>query len=498
MIQINRLAAWLCLGLGLCLGAAPAWARSNGLAATGCDGCHQGGAEPQVTIQRTPLDPAPGEVVTLEVGIEAVNGNEGGMYLSSNGQGAFQLVSGQSTKLLSPGEVVHSSPKLASGGQVSFRVQWTAPSTPGGVDFEVYAVSANGSNSQNGDGAGTARLSFAFGCAGITYFRDFDGDGVGSALSGSTVNCKPPPGYSAAQGDCNENDERVFPGNPETCNGRDDNCDGRTDEGVTVVCGVGMCARQGASCEAGLCTPGAPTAETCNALDDDCDGVVDNDVTCPAGEACFEGECIPSGDAPDAGSSSPDSGRRHETAAAGGCSSTSGAMPLAALVVLLAVRLRRSRVPGFLMAASLLLVAGCSREYESQLLGIRYEPPPSMKFEREEAGPPPVAHFRGGLEIRSIPGTPPPVAEPQLRQTLETLRSTPGLKLQGELVTARAGTLPAGEVARYELSTKGARTLVYVVPAKDRTILLTLTAPDSDYGRLQNQFERSLSTLTLR
>ena len=90
-----------------------------------------------------------------------------------------------------------------------------------------------------------------------------------------------------------------------------------------------------------------------------------------------------------------------------------------------------------------------------------------------------------------------PMALARVR-TLEALRSTPGLELQGELVTARAGTLPAGDVARYELSTRGARTLVYLVPAKDRSILLTLTAPDSEYGRLQNQFERSLSTLALR
>ncbi|MGA9525330.1 MAG: hypothetical protein WBV82_27980, partial [Myxococcaceae bacterium] len=50
----------------LSLVALPAWARSNGIAATGCDGCHGGGSAPQVTVQRTPMNPMPGETVTLD------------------------------------------------------------------------------------------------------------------------------------------------------------------------------------------------------------------------------------------------------------------------------------------------------------------------------------------------------------------------------------------------------------------------------------------------
>ncbi|MCC7535497.1 MAG: hypothetical protein IT379_04765, partial [Deltaproteobacteria bacterium] len=48
----------------------------------------------------------------------------------------------------------------------------------------------------------------------------------------------------------------------ETCNGRDDDCDGRTDEGVTNACGA--------------C--GDLPRETCNGRDDDCDGATDEDV----------------------------------------------------------------------------------------------------------------------------------------------------------------------------------------------------------------------------
>ena len=76
------------------------------------------------------------------------------------------------------------------------------------------------------------------------------------------------------------------PGTPQTevCNGVDDNCNGQTDEGyvsVQTTCGVGACARTGAtSCVGGTvqnsCAPGTPQTEVCNGIDDDCDGTIDN------------------------------------------------------------------------------------------------------------------------------------------------------------------------------------------------------------------------------
>jgi len=49
----------------------------------------------------------------------------------------------------------------------------------------------------------------------------------------------------------------------ETCNGADDDCDTRIDEGVTNACG----------------TCGAVPVEVCNGADDDCDGTIDDGVT---------------------------------------------------------------------------------------------------------------------------------------------------------------------------------------------------------------------------
>ena len=76
----------------------------------------------------------------------------------------------------------------------------------------------------------------------------------------------------------------------ETCNGRDDNCNGTIDDGFacaqgsmgpcTTACGSMGTRTCNASCVLGACV--AP-AETCNGRDDDCDGAVDNGFACAAG-----------------------------------------------------------------------------------------------------------------------------------------------------------------------------------------------------------------------
>ena len=77
------------------------------------------------------------------------------------------------------------------------------------------------------------------------------------------------------------------PGARELCNGLDDTCDGRTDEGfagLRTVCnvGVGACARvgvnvcsddgRGVACDV---DPGQPVAERCDSVDNNCDGRTD-------------------------------------------------------------------------------------------------------------------------------------------------------------------------------------------------------------------------------
>ena len=65
----------------------------------------------------------------------------------------------------------------------------------------------------------------------------------------------------------------------ETCNNKDDDCDGQVDEGLTQNCTT-SCGAGTKTCQNGTWSAcqmnTAPPAETCNGKDDDCDGNIDN------------------------------------------------------------------------------------------------------------------------------------------------------------------------------------------------------------------------------
>ncbi len=84
----------------------------------------------------------------------------------------------------------------------------------------------------------------------------------------------------------------------ESCNARDDDCDGSIDdglgcerdrtEGCTTTCGSTGMRTCSSSCAWGAC---APPTETCNARDDDCDGSIDDGSLCGVDQACVGGSC---------------------------------------------------------------------------------------------------------------------------------------------------------------------------------------------------------------
>lgn len=100
---------------------------------------------------------------------------------------------------------------------------------------------------------------------------DMDGDGFVDATCGDGR-------------DCDDSRASTYPGATESCNGRDDDCSGASDDHPSFTCGyressrscTTRCGSTGTQrcddCRLGTCA--VPT-ETCNFIDDDCDGVVD-------------------------------------------------------------------------------------------------------------------------------------------------------------------------------------------------------------------------------
>lgn len=259
-----RRAAWLrvavissLLALGLATGTQDALAHKNGIAAQGCDGCHSGGKMPTVTLTASPMEPTAGQATTVTVSVSQTNGMVAGFYLTKTyGAGAFKTTETGTALASTDGSgVLHTMPRTGSGGQTVFHAQWSAPMA-GGVVFHVYAISANGDGSNRGDGAGEATLALASGCgAGKTYYLDQDADGYGTSDTAyaSVIDCAKPQGYADNNVDCDDFRETVYPSAAEICDGKDNDCNGKVDDGTNLT----LCGAADSSCVQGHCSGGA-------------------------------------------------------------------------------------------------------------------------------------------------------------------------------------------------------------------------------------------------
>jgi hypothetical protein len=121
--------------------------------------------------------------------------------------------------------------------------------------------------------------------------RNCDGEGLactGADADGDGYCDAPSCGAGLLPGDCDDDDPGVNPGEPERCDGVDQDCSGAPDDGLDVDAdgdgfeAAGACDGGEADCDDA--DPGAfPGAfERCNAEDDDCDGRVDEGLSVDA------------------------------------------------------------------------------------------------------------------------------------------------------------------------------------------------------------------------
>lgn len=101
-----------------------------------------------------------------------------------------------------------------------------------------------------------------------TFYLDNDGDGW-RRQAATQAGCNPPRGFVQQPGDCDDFNSKVHPNQAEICNRRDDDCDGKVDEGLpekTVYRDHDY---------DGYAPRGAPARKTC-LFDTDGDGVGDS------------------------------------------------------------------------------------------------------------------------------------------------------------------------------------------------------------------------------
>ena len=126
----------------------------------------------------------------------------------------------------------------------------------------------------------------------VTWYKDEDGDGYSDGTVLDQV--EQPDGYELAadlkgtSGDLDDNDGEVYPGAPEICDGKDNDCDGQVDEGLSTDVDkdghytVDSCFQPADDCNDNDASIYPGKAEVCDGKDNNCDGIPDEGLSTDA------------------------------------------------------------------------------------------------------------------------------------------------------------------------------------------------------------------------
>jgi len=92
-------------------------------------------------------------------------------------------------------------------------------------------------------------------------------------------------GFTSCNGDCDDSDAGRNPGAAEACDGVDNDCDEEVDEGLDGDGDGYLTCGEPADCNDSDPAVSPDGTEECNGRDDNCDGVVDEELDCPVAES---------------------------------------------------------------------------------------------------------------------------------------------------------------------------------------------------------------------
>jgi hypothetical protein len=168
----------------------------------------------------------------------------------------------------------------------------------------VSPAGAESCDTFDNDCDGAVDETGATGC--VDHFIDSDGDGFGAPATAACLCAMAPPFNTIKGDDCDDANVSVNPGVPESCDGDDNNCDGKIDEAGALGCfaflrdedtdgygldGISQClctpkapytASQGGDCDDNKKAVNPKAIEACDNIDNDCDGLTDS----PGADGC--------------------------------------------------------------------------------------------------------------------------------------------------------------------------------------------------------------------